>query len=119
MHLDPQGKLILSAQRIADPVALTAEVTAYTFCDHCLPVLFLRDRPSLWGDYVDERRPWCEWRLTFVGGVLERREVVRVETREVAAQELRKQGLEVLDDEDRLARLHFKLRKSRDRGDRD
>ena len=115
VQLGEDGKLILSAQRTADPVALTAEVTAYTFCDSCRPVLFLRDRQSLWGDYVDERRPWCEWRLVFVAGALERRDAVRVETREVVGQELRKEGLEVLDDEDRLARLHFNRLERRDR----
>ncbi len=109
------GKLILSTQRIADPLALTAEVTAYTFCDHCRPVLYLRDDKSPWGDYVQERRPWCEWRLVFVAGALERREPVRIETRELVAEELRKEGLEVLDDTGRLARLHFSRRENRDR----
>ena len=115
VQLGKDSRLLLSTQQTADPVALTAEVTAYTFCDRCRPVLFLRDHQSLWGDYVDERRPWCEWRLVFVAGALERRETVRVETREMLADQLRKEGLEVLDDTDRLARLHFKRRESRDR----
>jgi hypothetical protein len=109
------GRLILSTQRIADPLALNAEVTAYTFCDHCRPVLYLRDGQSVWGDYVQERRPWCEWRFIFVAGALERRETVRVETRAIVAEQLRKEGLEVLDDNDRLARLHFNRLESRDR----
>jgi len=109
------GRLILSTQRTADPVALTTEVTAYTFCDHCRPVLYLRDDQSPWGDYVQERRPWCEWRLVFVAGALERRDAVRVDTREVVAEQLRKEGLEVLDDNDRLARLHFNRLESRGR----
>ncbi len=115
VQLAEDGKLILSAQRTADPVALTAEVTAYAFCDHCRPVLFLRDDTSPWGDYVQERRPWCEWRLVFVAGALERRDAIRVETREVLAEQLRKEGLEVLDDSDRLARLHFNRLEDRHR----
>jgi hypothetical protein len=114
-QLGDGGQLILSTQRIADPVALTTEVRAYTCCDHCRPVLYLRDDTSPWNDYVQERHPWCEWRLVFVAGALEHRDVVRVETREVVAEKLRKQGLEVLDDNDRLARLHFNRRASRDR----
>jgi hypothetical protein len=109
------GQLVVSTQRLADPVALTSEVRAYTCCDHCRPVLYLRDDTSAWGDYVQERHPWCEWRLVFVAGALERRDAVRVETREAVAEQLRKQGLEVLDDDDRLARLHFNRRASRDR----
>ncbi|MBI4517156.1 MAG: hypothetical protein HY699_15225 [Deltaproteobacteria bacterium] len=113
VHLAEGDKLVLSARRIADPVALTAEVTAYAFCDQCQPVLYLRDRESLWGDYVDERRPWCEWRFVFVGGALERCDAVRVEPRVLVAEQLRKEGLEVLDDSDRLARLHFERIASR------
>jgi hypothetical protein len=110
------GRLILVRERAADPVALTTEVGAYTFCDHCPPVLYLRDDKSPWGDYVQERRPWCEWRLVFVAGALERRDAVRVETREMVAEQLQREGLEVLDDNDRLARLHANRLKSRGEG---
>ena len=109
------GRLRLVREQIAEPVALTAEVTAYTHCDDCRPVLYLRDTNSTWGDYVHERHPWCEWRLVFVAGALDRREVVRVETREMVAHQLRQEGLEVLDDNDRLARLHFGRLQSRTR----
>ena len=114
-HPRDGGRLTLTREQIAEPVALTAEVTAYTHCDECRPVLYLRDTNSAWGDYVQERHPWCEWRLVFVAGVLDRREGVRVETREMVAQQLRQEGLEVLDDDDRLARLHFRRLEGRAR----
>jgi hypothetical protein len=87
-HPRDDGRLSLLREQIAEPVALTAEVTAYTHCDDCRPVLYLRDTTSAWGDYVHERRPWCEWQLVFVAGALDRREAVRVETREMVAHQL-------------------------------
>ena len=103
-ELGRDGCLVLSRHRRAEPVALTAEVAAYTYCEACRPVLYLRDTASAWGDYVQERRPWCEWRLVFVGGALTRAQAIRFE---MLAEALAKEGLEVLDDGDRLARLHF------------
>jgi hypothetical protein len=72
----------------------------------CRPVLYLSEG-TLGGDYVHERRPWCEWGLVFRDGRLERCEAVRVESREAVADALRREGREVLDDDERLARLHF------------
>ena len=115
VHPRDDGRLSLLREQIAEPVALTGEVTAYTHCDNCRPVLYLRDTNSAWGDYVHERHPWYEWWLVFVAGALERREAVRVETREMVAHQLRQEGLEVLDDNDRLARLHFGRLESRTR----
>lgn len=62
---------------------------------------------TLRGDYVHERRPWCEWGFVFRDGRLERCDAVRVESREAVADALRREGREVLDDDERLARLHF------------
>lgn len=106
---DSDGRLSILHRRAAAPTALTAEVVAYASCEECRPVLYLRDSALHW-DYVNERHPWCEWRLVFVAGQLERVEAVRVETREAVREKLRKDGLEVLDDDDRLARLHYKRR---------
>ena len=101
--------LVLVSRRLADPVSLTSEVVVYTSCDECRPVLYLQDGGSgRWGDYVHERRPWCEWKLVFAAGRLERRHAERLETRDAVRRELLAQGLEVLDDDERIARLHFR-----------
>jgi hypothetical protein len=104
------GTLVLRRLRRGEPLELTAELSAYAYCDACRPVLYLEHSGGAWGDYVRERQPWCEWRLVVVAGVLERRSDVRVETRDAVADRLRRDGLEVLDDADRLARLHLERR---------
>lgn len=71
---------MLTETRAAESVSISADVAAYGYCAECRPVLFLRDS-TIAHDYVDERRPWCEWRLVFRDGRLERREAVRVESR--------------------------------------
>lgn len=112
-HVDESGRLVVTTRRLADPVALTSEVAAYSSCNECRPVLYLRDAGGFgpWSDYVQERLPWCEWQLVFSAGRLERSVAERVETRDDVRRELRAEGLEVLDDDDRLARLHFRRRK--------
>ena len=113
--LGPDGTLILQRERRADPIALTADITAYAHCECCRPVLFIEASGRAWGDYVQERQPWCEWRLVVVAGAIERRVGVRLETREIVAETLRRDGIEVLEDADRLARLHFERRGHADR----
>lgn len=105
-RLDDQGRLVLTQIRTAKAATITMEARAYAYCTECRPVLFLRDA-ALAHDYVDERRPWCEWRFLFRDGRLERCEAVRIESREAVADALRREGLEVLDDDERLARLHY------------
>jgi hypothetical protein len=115
-RLDDGGRLVLTETRAAEPASISADITAYGYCAECRPVLFLRDSVVA-HDYVDERRPWCEWRLVFRDGRLERREDVRVESREAVADALRREGIEVLADDERLARLHFERAGSRGRLD--
>jgi len=98
--------LVLTETRIAEPASISAEVIVYGYCTECRPVLHLRES-GLHHDYVQERRPWCEWRFVFYDGRLERCETVRLESREAVADALRREGLEVLEDDERLARLHF------------
>jgi hypothetical protein len=111
----PDGTLILHRRRRADPLALTADITAYAHCERCRPVLYIEASGRAWGDYVQERQPWCESRLVVVAGAIERRVGVRLETRDSVAETLRREGIEVLDDADRLARLHFERRDQADR----
>ena len=113
--IGPEGTLVLHRERRAEPIALTADITAYADCERCAPVLYIEASGRRWGDYVQERQPWCEWRLVVVAGTIERRVGVRLETREMVAETLRQQGIEVLDDADRLARLHVERRDQADR----
>jgi hypothetical protein len=107
---DTNDRVVVIRRRQAEPVALTSEAVAYTSCVECRPVLFLREGTlrGRWGDYVQGRSPWCEWRLVFAGGYLERVVPERVETRDDVRRKLLAEGLEVLNDDDRLARLHFR-----------
>jgi len=114
--LDASGHLVLTETRHAEPASLSMELRAYSHCGQCRPVLFIGEG-TLGGDYVHERRPWCEWRLGFRDGRLERCDPVRVEPREAVAAALRREGHEVLDDNERLARLHCERAGQRDPGD--
>jgi hypothetical protein len=115
-ELDDRGRLVLTETRVAEPASVSAELTAYSHCAECRPVLYLTE--GAWhGDAVQERRPWCEWRFVFRAGRLQRCEGVRVESREAVADALRREGLEVLNDDERLARLHFQ--RAGERGWRD
>ena len=104
--LDECGRLVLTETRVAEAASLSVELRAYSPCAECRPVLFLGEG-TIGGDYVHERRPWCEWRMVFRDGRLERCETVRVESREAVADALRRKGREVLAADERLARLHF------------
>lgn len=106
-HVDARARLVCVETRIGEPAVLSADLRGYGHCHDCKPVLFLRGAGAPW-DLVQERRPWCEWRLVVRNGVVERVEPVRVASRADVADELRREGLEVLADDERLARLHFK-----------
>ena len=116
VHVDDAGRLVLTEVRHAERTSVSVELTAYGRCHECPPVLYLEDARSWHGDYVCERQPWCEWRFAFRDGVLERVDAVRVESRADVATALRREGLEVLDDEERLARLHRERTKDEWRG---
>ena len=104
--LDECGHLVLTETRVAEAGSISIELRAYSYCLECRPVLYLGEG-TLRRDYVQERRPWCEWAFVFCDGRLVRCEAVRVESREAVANALRRDGREVLDDNERLARLHF------------
>lgn len=105
-QLDECGRLKLTETRVAEAASLSLELRAYSHCAECRPVLYLSEG-TLRGDYVHERWPWCEWGFVFRDGRLERYDAVRVESRAALADALRCEGREVLDDDERLARLHF------------
>ena len=103
-----QEKPVLRRTQALEPERQNATITAYAHCATCRPVLYLAG--AQWGDEVHEREPWAEWQLEFVEGRLVRLVPVRLETRDDVRAALRREGLEVLDDDERLARLHFARR---------
>ena len=106
VQLDESGRLVLTQTRVAERTSISIELRAYSFCTECRPVLYLSAGTGA-GDYVQERRPWCEWRFVFRAGRLQCCDVARVESRDAVADALRRDGREVLDDNERLALLHF------------
>lgn len=86
-------------------------VLFYTSCEACTPVLIRRDRPHAWGDLVDERRLWVEFRAVFG----DTRRIERTSgTRDDLAAELRNDGLRVLREDEPLAIAHAEIRAARE-----
>lgn len=95
-----------------EPVSPPAEVNVYTHCDHCEPVLVRTDRASLWGDVVQEHRPFVELVLRFSEG--EPISVHRVSGDRAALEEdLRRSGVRVLADDEPLAIAHREIQRAR------
>ena len=96
-------------------VAPLGEIVFYTTCDECAPVLVRADRVRAWGDLVEERRLWVEFRATF--GTDASRRIERTSgTRDDLATELREDGLRVMGDDEPLAIAHREIRAARDAG---
>jgi hypothetical protein len=92
-----------------------AEIVFYTVCDECAPVLVRSDRLRNWGDLVDERRLWVEFRVTFATD--QPRRIERTSgTREDLTAQLREDGLRVMRDDEPLAIAHREIRSARDTG---
>jgi hypothetical protein len=89
------------------------EIVFYTSCEECPPVLVRCDRARVWGDLVEERQLWVEFRATFGPG--ERRRIDRTSgTRDDLITELREEGLRVLGDDAPLAIAHREIRAARE-----
>jgi hypothetical protein len=70
------------------------------------PVLALGDNAIM--GYVQERYPWCEWKVKFVNGVLVEVEMVRVQTRQDVIDEVKQDfGDVLLADDHPVAAKHF------------
>lgn len=95
-----------------EPVSPPADVRVYSHCAHCEPILVRVDRTSLWGDIVDEHRLFVEFSLKFPEA-----QPMRVERvtggREEEIEDLRRNGLRVLADDDPLAVAHREIRRAR------
>jgi hypothetical protein len=89
------------------------EIVFYTSCDECAPVLVRCDQPRMWGDLIEERRLWVEFRATFDQEGA--RHIERTSgTRDDLRTELRENGLRVMRDDEPLAIAHREIQAARD-----
>jgi hypothetical protein len=94
-------------------VVSPGEIVFYTTCHECAPVLVRSDYPRVWGDLVDERRLWVEFRATFRSD--QPRRIERTSgTRDDLVAELREEGLRVMRDDEPLAIAHREVCAARD-----
>lgn len=95
------------------PVVPPGEIVFYTTCGACAPVLVRSDYSRAWGDLVDERQLWVEFRATF--GTDRPRRIERTSgTRDDLIAELREACLRVMRDDEPLAIAHRDIRAARD-----
>ncbi len=103
---------VFQRRHALESVVPSHEILFYTACGECPPVLVRRDHASTWGDLVDERQLWVEFRATFGPGGL--RQIERTSgTRDDLVTELRLEGLRVIRDDEPLAIAHRELRAAR------
>lgn len=104
---------VYQRRHAVSPVTPLDEIEFYTTCDACAPVLVRSDHPRVWGDLVNERRLWVEFRATY--GTDHQRHIERTSgTREDLMVELRDEGLRVMRDDEPLAIAHSEVRAARD-----
>lgn len=107
------NEAVFQQRHRAEPVVPPAEILFYTACAECPPVLIRCDRPRAWGDLIDERFLWVEFRAVFDPNGM--RHVERTSgTRDDLIVELREEGLRVMRDDEPLAIAHREIRAARD-----
>jgi hypothetical protein len=99
--------LVISRRTVAKRLDFTGDIEAYTHCEDCDPIIFERENDH-W-DRVDHRHVRCSWKLPFDHGTLTRVEPVRLETRDTLREQMVRDGLAVLPDDDRIAKKHLKM----------
>jgi len=105
--LEKNGELVARRDEEYVPVHdVHGAVGVYTHCSECVPVCYEREG---W-DALDHRAPWVEYELTFAKGRVVDVTCIRVESREEVREELLKQGLGVLPDDDRIVRRYLAKR---------
>lgn len=98
------GLLVTTSRKFFLPSAtVSGEIAIYTNCDACDPIVY--ERAGMFGRSVDvdTTSPWCEWALNIQDGLLIDVKPVRLATREDTANEMRRGGIIVLPDDDRVA----------------
>lgn len=104
---------VFQRRHAVEPIVPPREILFYTSCDECAPVLVRSDGVRAWGDLIDERHVWVEFRATFDPDGL--RHLARMSgTRDDLVTELRSEGLRVMRDDEPLAIAHREIRAARD-----
>ena len=112
------GKLRIRFERDASLFAHTGEVVVYTHCKDCDPVVY--ESASSFGGRVSDRRVWVEYELDFREGRLVKTAALSTKTREETREQMLRDGVAVLPDDDRVARRHLEmLRKEAETESRD
>ncbi|HXU34899.1 MAG TPA: hypothetical protein VN937_00815 [Blastocatellia bacterium] len=100
-------KLALRFDSEALRVAHTGAVVAYTHCEECDPIVY-----EDWGSFhggVGDRRLWVEYEFEFRDGRLITATTLSRKTREETREQMLRDGVAVLADDDRVARRHLEL----------
>lgn len=100
--------LIERMNRVYPPSKFTGQLTVYTSCPECDPVVYENPGAS-WNGGVAERSVWCEYLATFKDGLLIEVAPEKLETRD----EIRKATVGALSDDDRVAKKHIAQFKAR------
>ena len=107
------GEAIFQRRHAVQVIVPPSNICFYIVCEECAPVLVRSDHGRLWGDLVEERRLWVEFRVTF--GADGARRIERTSgTRDDLVGELRKDGIRVMHDDEPLAIAHREIRAARD-----
>ena len=101
------GRLKLRSERDAFPFAQTGEVVVYTHCKDCDPVVY--ESASSFGGRVSDSRVWVEYELDFREGRLVKTAALSAKTREETREQMLRDGVAVLPDDDRVARRHLEM----------
>lgn len=101
------GELYTRRDSRLAPLDITQAVQAYGYCDECDPVLFVQSRANMFGDMVGERQGWNEVQLNVIRGELVDVSFKERPTRAQLMDQMRNEGLDVLADTERLAKLHL------------
>jgi hypothetical protein len=107
------NEAVFRRRHALDPIAAPRDIVFYTSCDECMPVLVRCDRARTWGDLIDERQLWVEFRASFGPDGLRRIERTSG-TRDDLVTELREEGLRVMRDDEPLAIAHREIRAARE-----
>jgi hypothetical protein len=103
---------VFERRHAAEAIVPPREILFYTSCGECTPVLIRSDHAHAWGDLLDERRLWVEFRATFDSNGV--RHIERTSgTRDDLMTELREDGLRVMRDDEPLAVAHREIRAAR------
>jgi hypothetical protein len=105
------GRLVRTAVTECKKSDLTDSVFAYGNCDECLPVFF--ESLNVWSGGIGEREVFLEFCLRFEAGRLVTSERALGQTREELRQQMKRDGVGVLPDDDRVVMKHIEARRKK------